>query len=129
MKVSLEKPGTPSEIVHYGVKGMKWGVRKSYTDKVDAKAARFRRVAEGRGSAVDKLKTYGTTTNLDLARGLVKGKGYRGFKGAARFRAEDAEAHSARIKAGEATTKDILQMAGHISLADVARGARLAKGK
>lgn len=28
MKVSVEKPGTPAELVHYGVKGMKWGVRK-----------------------------------------------------------------------------------------------------
>lgn len=24
---SLEKPGTPTELVHYGVKGMRWGVR------------------------------------------------------------------------------------------------------
>jgi hypothetical protein len=26
--ISTEKPGTPSELVHVGVKGMKWGVRK-----------------------------------------------------------------------------------------------------
>lgn len=29
MIVPLEKPGTPEELVHFGVKGMKWGVRKS----------------------------------------------------------------------------------------------------
>lgn len=28
MIVSIEKPGTPAELVHYGIKGMKWGVRK-----------------------------------------------------------------------------------------------------
>ena len=28
MIVSVEKPGTPAELVHVGVKGMKWGVRK-----------------------------------------------------------------------------------------------------
>lgn len=28
MKVSLEKPGTPEELMHFGVRGMKWGVRK-----------------------------------------------------------------------------------------------------
>ena len=27
MIVPLEKPGTPTELIHYGVKGMKWGVR------------------------------------------------------------------------------------------------------
>jgi hypothetical protein len=27
--ISTEKPGTPSELVHFGTKGMKWGVRKS----------------------------------------------------------------------------------------------------
>ena len=27
--VSLEKPGSPQELVHHGIKGMKWGVRRS----------------------------------------------------------------------------------------------------
>jgi hypothetical protein len=26
--ISVEKPGTPSELVHHGVKGQKWGVRR-----------------------------------------------------------------------------------------------------
>jgi hypothetical protein len=28
MQVSVKKPGTPSELVHHGVKGMKWGVHR-----------------------------------------------------------------------------------------------------
>lgn len=28
MKVPIEKPGTPEELVHFGVKGMRWGIRK-----------------------------------------------------------------------------------------------------
>jgi hypothetical protein len=27
--IATEKPGTPEELVHYGVKGMKWGVRRN----------------------------------------------------------------------------------------------------
>lgn len=33
MKVSVKKPGTPAELVHYGAKGMKWGVRKQRSTK------------------------------------------------------------------------------------------------
>ena len=29
MKVSVEKPGTPGELVHHGTKGMKWGHQKA----------------------------------------------------------------------------------------------------
>lgn len=28
MIMPLEKPGTPEELIHFGVRGMKWGVRK-----------------------------------------------------------------------------------------------------
>jgi hypothetical protein len=28
--VPLEKPGTPRELVHFGVKGMHWGIRRDY---------------------------------------------------------------------------------------------------
>lgn len=31
MKVALEKPGTPGELVHHGVKGMQWGHRRHAT--------------------------------------------------------------------------------------------------
>lgn len=29
MLVSIEKPGTPYELLHFGVKGMRWGVRRA----------------------------------------------------------------------------------------------------
>lgn len=59
MRVSLEKPGTPEEVValsHHGVKGMHWGVRKDRTNKTDAQRSARRRstakkVAIGVGSA------------------------------------------------------------------------------
>lgn len=37
MIVSLEKPGIPSELVHFGTKGMKWGVRKERTSSDELK--------------------------------------------------------------------------------------------
>lgn len=120
MIVDLEKPGTPEELVHYGVKGMKWGVRKSYTDRVSKRAARLRRVGEGKGSALDKLRVHGTTSNITLARSAIQRR--PGFKGAALIRAEGAEAHVARVQAGEATALDVLRMAGGVNLADVYRG-------
>lgn len=33
--LSVEKPHTPEELVHFGVKGMKWGVRKDRTGSED----------------------------------------------------------------------------------------------
>lgn len=35
MKVALEKPGTPDELVHFGTKGMKWGVRKERASNLE----------------------------------------------------------------------------------------------
>jgi hypothetical protein len=37
VRVSLEKPGTPTEIVHFGIKGQKWGVRKEKTSSPELK--------------------------------------------------------------------------------------------
>lgn len=125
--VSLKKPGTPAELVHAGVKGMKWGIRKAYTESVDSRAARQRRVGEGRGSAKDKLRIHTTTSNLSLIRSAKSGR--PGFKGAALVRAERSEAHSARIKAGEATVHDMLRVIGTLRTDDIGIGIYYGRGK
>jgi len=38
MKVSVEKPGTPEELAHHGVKGMRWGVHSKVTGSSGFKA-------------------------------------------------------------------------------------------
>lgn len=54
--ISVEKPGSPEEILeHFGTKGMKWGTRKRYVERLKGTAARERRVATGTGSFKDKF--------------------------------------------------------------------------
>lgn len=59
--ISTEKPGTPEELVHYGVKGMKWGVRKQRDggearqrspEEQAARRARAKKIAIGAGILV-----------------------------------------------------------------------------
>ena len=46
-----------TELNHYGVKGMHWGVRKARTGDLNIRASRLERVAAGKGSLVDKAIT------------------------------------------------------------------------
>jgi hypothetical protein len=54
MKVSVEKPGTPGELVHHGVKGMKWGVRREKAGSGARRAGGVaKKVGKGLGKAAD----------------------------------------------------------------------------
>lgn len=120
MRVSVEKPGSPEELIHFGKKGMKWGVRKSYLDSVSKRGAQQRRVAEGKGSLGDKLKVGLTTSGLTIGRAKKRGVS------PAMERAIRTEEHIARIKAGKATTHDILRAIGSTTMPDLKRGVELA---
>ena len=63
MIVPLEKPGTPEELVHFGVKGMKWGVRNKVVGSSGYKGlskATQKNVARTRGSQRVAQKTART---------------------------------------------------------------------
>jgi hypothetical protein len=80
---------------HFGVLGMKWGVRR------ERRANRFAKVGRGAGNKSEKLRSYTDLGPIDF----VKGRGLRG--GAARkgYRLKNANKN---IKAGKATVRNIL---------------------
>lgn len=41
--IATDKPGSPEELVHYGVKGMKWGVRRSRDSKRLSSTQQFKK--------------------------------------------------------------------------------------
>lgn len=104
LRYVFDKPLEQSDIVgeflaHYGVKGMKWGVRRQ------RRVERARRVANRQGSLRDKASTaYNVRTTDLLAR--------RSFSGAADRYATREENREARFQAGEATARDILARFG-----------------
>ena len=63
--ISVEKPGTPSELVHHGIKGMHWGVRResasggggggSKGGKGSAVRSKTKRIGTGLGKHVDNV--------------------------------------------------------------------------
>lgn len=96
------------ELAHYGVKGMRWGVRKARTGDLNAKASRHERVAAGKGSLTDKAVTLGGSSLYNLAR--------RGLKGEAARRGRNERAQIERLATGKAKATDILRAYGTVSV-------------
>lgn len=55
--IPVEKPGTPGELLHFGTKGMKWGVRKDRTSSSGSAGKKvggsLKKVVRGLGVATD----------------------------------------------------------------------------
>lgn len=97
-------------LAHFGVKGMKWGVRKQ--KQLD----HFNRIAAGKGSIGDTLKLSASATIPEL----IANKG--SLKRIAAGRALVLEAQKKRIQSGKATKLDVMDRALNTPVIDLIRG-------
>jgi hypothetical protein len=105
---------TPQEqwLAHYGVRGMKWGVRKARTGNLGTRAARAKRYASGKSEKAGGMRRVIDTASAINNYGvndLVKG---RGLHSAAKRHAQVYEAERTRLAKGKATRKDLLKAYG-----------------
>lgn len=104
---------TPEEfLAHYGVKGMKWGVRKARTGDLGTSAARLKRYASGESKKAGGLRRLVDTAEAVgqySGRDLIKG---RGLHEAAKIRGKAMEKERNRLANGKATRSDILRAYG-----------------
>lgn len=98
-----------NEIVHFGMKGMKWGVRK------ERHRQRYHAIAAGKATLMDKVK-FGLDTNIiELA--VNKGNA----KKAAAGRAAVLDAQKKRVESGNANIWDKLDRILNTPVWDLAR--------
>lgn len=96
-----DKPDLDDTLLeHFGVRGMRWGVRR------ENRIARLERVGSGKGSTMDKVRVgLSDTTAAAVARN-------HGFKNAAANKAANLRIRDARVANGHATVKDHLARHG-----------------
>lgn len=93
-------------IEHFGVKGMRWGVRR------DRRANTHIKVGAGQGTLSDKVRSGLTVGPVDLVKG-------RGFKGAAARKGLRQLERNERVRNGESTVKDKLLYIGGTKYQDI----------
>lgn len=97
---------------HHGVKGMKWGVHHQRALELHT------RVAEGRGSKLDKAKAFSEMSAIDLAKHKGNVTAY------SKERAHNLQAMKDRVNSGNGTAADRVNLLLAKTAGDVVRGAR-----
>lgn len=116
----LEHAGLSDEeidtvLVHFGVKGMRWGVRR------DTRAQSLIRYAEGKGTRGDKFRRYATRGPLAI---VSKKYGTREQRVALanKLLAKEGQRmldRNKRVREGKASIKDILGYVGDTRIYDI----------
>jgi hypothetical protein len=113
--IHSESPNSDA-LVHYGVKGMKWGVRKARTGQLADFARVHEKVAAGKGTLVEKHFALSTNSKTGMVR--------RGLKAQSAISAKNARDEIERLSTGKAKVKDILRAYGSANVHDIIRSRR-----
>jgi len=107
--ISTEKPGSPAELVHFGTKGMKWGVRKSegtrdFYKKNPTSQQRSAKIDKARANVEKSRKAY-TSEKRGTAERAAKKEA---------FKKHPDTATALRLKRGEKIAAGILMSQGYL---------------
>ena len=108
-------------LAHYGVKGMKWGVRKSPKVEVGKKPSKLLEYKKKQASDNSIAKSLTSTTGV-TGIGLIKSKGNLS-KAVAKKNQKTIDKID-RIQRGEGTARDVISIYGNVSLLDVYKSRR-----
>ena len=111
MKVSVEKPGTPVELVHVGVKGMRWGVRKR--DYTESRAIN-RAASEARKAELTK----GGRSQFRLG---LRPRDYGDIRRANQAARKAAQAKDIELRLGRETVKKQLKQHGNVRISSLSQ--------
>lgn len=106
-----EKPGTPEEILHYGVKGMRWGVRKSRSATG---------ISRSRGALIDRnnrmqeaikreMKSKGTgfnVNNMNRVTNIVSVGGEKRYEKMRKTQIKYLTSQNSRVRSGKLKVRD-----------------------
>lgn len=116
-----EKPASPRELMHYGVKGMKWGVRrgglgKRWKDVISEEG----RAKQGRLERQNSGNTRGVVEKINRSAHIVVGGGKKRMQKRNAAEIQRIEQQRRRIAKGEATVRDMLSGLNSVSVLDLA---------